>query len=78
MNITELENDFLNAFAESDVMYLEHIQGYCNVMKIKQTSGVISSLVKKGLISSYICSDTKFEVVELTDKGIPYSNWKTN
>ncbi len=76
MNITELENDFLNAFAESETMYLEHVEGYCEKMKRKQASGVVSSLIKKELITSYKCSDTGFEIVDLTDKGIPYSNWR--
>ncbi len=53
IKITELEKDFIDAMCEGDCMYLDHIEGYLEKVKINQVSGIVSSLVKKGIIESF-------------------------
>ena len=75
MNITELEKDVLQGFQESECMYLEHVHGYTKIVKTKQLSGVISSLIKKGLIDQWIDEEYNMSVVQITEKGKPFTVW---
>lgn len=75
IKLTELEKDFMQAICEGDHMYLEHIEGYFDVLKTPQVSGVVSSLIKKGLITRWIDDEYKMIVIDITDKGRPFSRW---
>lgn len=74
MILTELERDVIkNGFGnnefedDGDAVWSWSIQPNCKLVTEKQISGVISSLVKKGLAISY--GDGEDSVVELTNPG---------
>lgn len=75
LTLTELETDLLEAFAEGTSMYLVHLLGYAKKISSKQISGVVSSLVKKGLVETWYDNEVKEEVLNLTDKGIQHTFW---
>lgn len=79
MKLTELEQDFMNAICEDKCMYLDHIEGYLKKVKINQISGVVSSLVKKGLIESDYDTDPDFSdliIINITKAGMSFSIFK--
>ncbi len=66
--LTELERDWLNAFAEGDCMYVCHIEAYTKKNKSRQISGVVSSLSKKKLL--VVEKYDGLEINTLTNTGI--------
>lgn len=66
--LTELERDWLGAFAEGDCMYVCHIEAYTKKIKSQQISGVVSSLSKKKLL--VVEKYDGLEINTLTDAGI--------
>lgn len=76
MKLTELEKDVIIAITENeysdvpgDPVWSWSVADNTKIANINQVSGVISSLVKKGLVvsSEY---DKKDSTVELTDAGV--------
>lgn len=78
MKITELEQDFMNGICEDYYMYLDHVKGYARKINDKNVSGVVSSLVKKGLITTHTESDGGWtdQAIIITEKGAPFSMWE--
>ena len=80
MNITELEKDVIIAIAENQYadtpdspVWSWAIDYHTKITRKKQISGVVSSLVKKGLVIS--CVDYGTEgCVQLTMKGVEEYN----
>ena len=75
MNLTELEKDVIVAIAEnqyadvpSDPVWSFAIDFHTKITKTEQISGVVSSLVKKGLAECW--GEGKDSTVELTDTGV--------
>ena len=75
MNLTELEKDVIVAIAENqyadrpgDPVWSFAISYHTKITKPEQMGGVVSSLIKKGLVE---CSGRdKDAAIELTDAGI--------
>ena len=73
--LTELENDFITSMSEGSSMALDHIEGYLKKVQLDQVSGVVSSLVQKGLITTGTHKDiilgreTSFQVIDQTELG---------
>ncbi len=78
MNLTDLEKDFMQAICEQDSMYLEHIEGYMRVIKDNQVSGVVASLIKKGLVKQWVDDEFKMSVIDITEEGMKYSIFETD
>ena len=76
MNLTRLERDVLVAIVENeysdtpgDPVWSWSVTDNCKIAKPEQVSGIVSSLVKKGLAISRDW-DEKDRTIELTSKGI--------
>lgn len=77
MNLTELEKDVIRAIAENQYadtpdspVWSFAISYHTKIAKKKQISGVVSSLVKKGLAISTEKYDGKDDTVQLTEDGV--------
>jgi hypothetical protein len=76
MNITEFEQAILDSFEEDDYMFLDHVYGYAlkrAKMTPQQLPGVVSSLVKKGLVG--VEKRDGDEAIWLTKLGKQHSNY---
>lgn len=77
MHTTTLENDVIRAIAENqysdtlgDEVWSFAIKYHTKITLDNQISGVVSSLVKKGLVEVTIGWDKNDNTIRLTDKGI--------
>lgn len=75
MKITELEKDVITAIVENeyvdipgDSVWTWIIDSEAKITKTEQISGVVSSLVKKGLVVSIDAG--KDSTVQLTEEGV--------
>ena len=76
--LTKLEEDVMNAiktsgyyYSGNDPVWSNCLIDSCEVCETKQLSGVVSSLVKKGLVS-VTAKDTRDSCVQYTDRGHEY------
>ena len=75
MKLTELEKDVIIAITENeysdspgDPVWSWSVADNCKIIHKDQVSGVVSSLVKKGLAECY--EEGKDSTVKLTDTGV--------
>lgn len=77
LHITRLEANLLNAFSESETMFVEVLRDYADEIEKNQFSGVVASLIKKGL-AEHISWDKKDDAMELTPVGRRLTGWDSD
>lgn len=76
IKITKLEQLFLDSLCEDERMYLDHMEGYMKGIKVNQISGIVSSLVKKGIIWQEMDEEYNMSVIGIEEIGKQFTIWK--